>query len=144
MNQKQANDFATLYHFAKTQVSDDEFDMDYVLKGNPKDFAYQNSCGTVGCMVGLMPLVFPSKFGYVGIGDYFDVRPNVVYRLSEYFIEGMFAEFFGVTTNEAHSIVMPNAYYPIGDEWLDPTPVVSKREVLERMASVAGKYGWEL
>ena len=137
MNQKQANDLATLYHLLR-KTPEENFDMDYVIRGSeenpPEEFLYEGAGGTAGGVVGHMAIAFPDRIRLIqdGVLNLATVgirssRVRIYHRV--------FSTFFGVTQKESLWVTCPLLY----DE--DP---VRKASVLARMRKLADKYGYDI
>lgn len=98
----------------------------------------KNECGTVGCMAGELPAIFPSiwKWDSYWIAMKRGIANNTVYNL---------ATFFGINILEVRHLFYPN----LQDKKIDPywknkqylTPSATKREVvknLERFLKIKG------
>ena len=100
-------------------------------------------CGTVGCAIGWAPLVFPEDLKYVrGYNDstpqVIDSKSHMVLVVSQYHASVALQEFFGITTDEAQVLFMPN-----GQRYEPDTPTLQAtakpKEVARNIALLVSK-----
>ena len=127
MNKKQADRFATLYHYVKNEVTSAGFDIeDLVSKGR--------DCGTVACLAGWCSIIFPKSWGEFDDDGKTKLRGHgIVYY------DVAFSYFFGIDHAEAIDLTWYPSYTRDKRRGIQ-----GKREALRRMRLIAGKYGWVL
>lgn len=132
MNKRQADKFATLYHFLKNDVPNRNFDLHTIARCDSVQELQEHRCGSAACVCGWMPAVFPRTFKLnldMSFGEWY-----ITSKYGDDFV-GQFASFFGVTSDEAEDITVPGNT-PGNDD--------SRKGVLNRMKALAGEYGWEI
>ena len=139
MNQRQANDLATLYYYLK-DTPEHEIDMEYVFRGDEDDFLYEGGCNTAGCVVGHMAIAFPGQFDVKTIRSDYGLNKIVVNRersskgFAPLEYDETFARFFGVLLHEADYVTNPTRY----------SRDYTKEDILKRLRDLADSYGYDI
>jgi hypothetical protein len=65
----------------------------------------ENDCGTTGCLLGELPLIFPEKWRFDNRGD-----PNFIDTLrgDNFLVSLQAMEFFGLSENQCYHLFYPN------------------------------------
>lgn len=143
MNTRQLQDFRTLIEFIK-KIPEKHFDMDYFTYSSKKKSEGEiakdlyrigtelspGDCGTVGCVIGFLPVCFPKDFYYSNRWSISDSFVEIVPWLTNAQIYGFEAAmtFFDISDEEASNLFDPGEY-PL----LDDNTYVTKTQVIERM-----------
>jgi len=145
MRQHHADRLATLHYFIQKDVPAKHFDLEMLAmspKGIKGMFALEPECGTVGCVAGWCPVVFPEDWKY----EIDCVVPNglvpVLKKLESKTPlhnwddwEVSFEQFFGLTNQEVVGLCYESSYPK-----LHPT----KADVLKKMRKLADKHGYSI
>jgi hypothetical protein len=93
----------------------------------------ENGCGTNGCAIGELPVIFPDDFVYDTDGDVIVTNPKEgVYQSS---VWEEIDNFFGITSNMSNHLFVPEAQdrYKYGGNELDKE--ATKEEVADNIAA---------
>ena len=124
-------------NFIKTKVPKKNFDINNICKVNPLDEnnpykqLKEHQCGSVGCLIGWLPVYSPAVFKYKLVDEldstYFVVKKSYT-RENDYLKVGM--KYFGLTFNQAQF-----CFSPVGYQSCDPSP----QEAASHLLGIARK-----